>query len=127
MNIKIFCVNEKGKIELTKCELEKLLAEAYEEGRHAGCNCKHNEEKSKIEPSVKPVEASKTPKVDKTVPNNPWNGLCNESDNDRLARIIDDIFHDLSGLDPILYTRSDVDRNKISDAFMSLGKEVAEL
>ena len=127
MNIKIFCVNEKGKIELTKCELEKLLAEAYEEGRHAGCNCKHNEEKPKIEPGVKPVEASKTSKVDKTVPNNPWNGLCNESDNDRLAKIIDDIFCDLSSLNPILYARPDVDRNRISDAFTNLGKEVAEL
>lgn len=127
MNIKIFCVNEKGKIELTKCELEKLLMEAYEEGRHTGCNCKHNEEKPKIEPSVKPVEDSKVPKVDKTVPNNPWNGLCNGSDNDRLAKIIDDIFRDLPSLDPILYASPDVDRNRISDAFTNLGKELTDL
>lgn len=38
MSIKVFQTNAKGKIELTRCELEKLLNEIYNEGYHAGEN-----------------------------------------------------------------------------------------
>lgn len=38
MSIKVFQTNAKGKIELTRCELEKLLNEIYDEGYHAGEN-----------------------------------------------------------------------------------------
>lgn len=129
MNIKIFCVNEKGKIELTKCELEKLLAEAYEEGRHAGCNCKHNEEKPKIEPDVKPVEISKSNKdsqaIVATSPKSNKQIVWDANMNGELGKMIDDIFRDLSKFEPTLYAHTD-GRNA-SNPFMNLGKEVAEL
>lgn len=38
MSIKVFQTNAKGKIELTRCELEKLLNEIYNEGYCAGEN-----------------------------------------------------------------------------------------
>lgn len=38
MRIKIIYPNSKGKIELTKEELEKLLNESYSEGYSDGCN-----------------------------------------------------------------------------------------
>lgn len=38
MSIKVFQTNANGKIELTRCELEKLLNEIYNEGYHAGEN-----------------------------------------------------------------------------------------
>ena len=36
MNVKVFQFNEKGKIEFTRCELEKLLNEAYNDGHRDG-------------------------------------------------------------------------------------------
>ena len=129
MNIKIFCINEKGKIELTKCELEKLLAEAYEEGRHAGCNCKHNEEKPKIELDVKPVEIPKSNKDSQTIvatsPKSNKQIVWDANMNGELGKMIDDIFRDLSKFEPTLYAHTD-GRNA-SNPFMNLGKEVAEL
>jgi hypothetical protein len=38
MSIKVFQTNANGKIELTRCELEKLLNEIYNEGYRAGEN-----------------------------------------------------------------------------------------
>lgn len=38
MSIKVFQTNVNGKIEFTRCELEKLLNETYNEGYHAGEN-----------------------------------------------------------------------------------------
>lgn len=38
MSIKVFQTNANGKIEFTRCELEKLLNETYNEGYHAGEN-----------------------------------------------------------------------------------------
>lgn len=38
MSIKVFKTNADGKIELTRCELEKLLNEIYNEGYRAGEN-----------------------------------------------------------------------------------------
>ena len=38
MKIKVFIPNEKGKIEFTPAELEKLLNDTYEEGQR-NCNC----------------------------------------------------------------------------------------
>lgn len=40
MKIRVFTPNEKGKIELTRAELEKLLNEVYAEGQN-DCNCSH--------------------------------------------------------------------------------------
>lgn len=129
MNIKIFCVNEKGKIELTKCELEKLLAEAYEEGRHASCNCKHNEEKPKIELDVKPVEIPKPNKDSQTIvatsPKSKKQIVWDANMSGELGKIIDDIFRDLSKIEPTLYARCD--KNSSPNPFVNLGKEVAEL
>ena len=42
-----------------------------------------------------------------------------------LGKMIDDIFRDLSKLEPTLYAHTD--RNNTSNPFMNLGKEVAEL
>ena len=39
--IKVFTVNENGKIEFTKAELEKLLNEVYAEGQR-NCNCNNS-------------------------------------------------------------------------------------
>lgn len=36
MNIKVFTTNASGKIEFTRCELEKLLSETYREGYNDG-------------------------------------------------------------------------------------------
>lgn len=36
MSIRVFQTNEKGKIEFTRCELEKLLNETYKEGYNDG-------------------------------------------------------------------------------------------
>lgn len=41
MKIKIMCPNNKGKIELTKEKLEKLLNESYSEGYSDGCNSRY--------------------------------------------------------------------------------------
>lgn len=38
MSIKVFQTNANGKIEFTRCELEKLLNETYDEGYRAGEN-----------------------------------------------------------------------------------------
>ena len=38
MNVKVFQTNEKGKIEFTRCELEKLLNETYKDGYSDGEN-----------------------------------------------------------------------------------------
>jgi hypothetical protein len=38
MNVKVFQTNEKGKIEFTRCELEKLLNETYKDGYKDGCS-----------------------------------------------------------------------------------------
>ena len=38
MSIKVFQTNTNGKIEFTRCELEKLLNETYDEGYRAGEN-----------------------------------------------------------------------------------------
>ena len=38
MSIKVFKTNKAGKIEFTRCELEKLLNETYNEGYHDGEN-----------------------------------------------------------------------------------------
>lgn len=38
MSIKVFQTNANGRIEFTRCELEKLLNETYNEGYHAGEN-----------------------------------------------------------------------------------------
>lgn len=40
MKVKVFEVNQKGKIEFTRAELEKLLNEVYTEGQN-DCNCGH--------------------------------------------------------------------------------------
>lgn len=39
--IKVFTVNENGKIEFTKAELEKLLNDVYAEGQR-NCNCNNS-------------------------------------------------------------------------------------
>lgn len=102
--IKVFTVNENGKIEFTKTELEKLLDDIYAEGQK---NCKCNNTITWTSPYINTT---------------PYNGeiLCNNSCENSNTNA------DHSSTNPTITMKrlSEQDRKRIDDVFNGLIKEL---
>jgi hypothetical protein len=87
MSVKVFQTNKAGKIEFTRCELEKLLNETYNEGYHDGENHAKGSYWTWTSPSVSTTKyptitySNSTDPIDNLTANNPFNNLAKELSN----------------------------------------------